>query len=101
MKENKPNFVTIEEDIKIQNIDKTFASKIKKLLTIDNPDYIKKVRMGFYIGRTPKTINLYVEKDNTLIIPYGLKSRVLAFLNKARLEYRSEERRVGKECRSR
>ena len=62
MKENKPNFVTIEEDIKIQNIDKTFASKIKKLLTIDNPDYIKKVRMGFYLGRTPKTINLYVEK---------------------------------------
>lgn len=87
MKENKQNFVTIEEDIKIQNIDKTFASKIKKLLTIDNPDYIKKVRMGFYLGRTPKTINLYVEKNNTLIIPYGLKSRVLAFLNKARLEY--------------
>lgn len=81
------NIVTLEEDIKIENVNAVFANKIKKLLTIDNPDYVKKLRMGFFIGRTPKTIKLYIEKGNTLIIPYGLKSRVLTFLDKSRLQH--------------
>lgn len=28
-------------------------------LTLDNPDYFKKMRMGFWVGKTPETINLW------------------------------------------
>ena len=31
----------------------------KKNLTIANPEYVKKARMHFWLGDTPKTISLY------------------------------------------
>ena len=31
----------------------------KDNLTLDNPDYFKKMRMGFWVGKTPETINLW------------------------------------------
>lgn len=49
----------------------------KANLTIPNPEYAKKARMGFWIGNTPKTINLYQMVGNDLVLPYGTLREVL------------------------
>lgn len=43
----------------------------RKELTIANPDYAKKQRMGFWTGNTPPTISLYETDGADLILPYG------------------------------
>lgn len=44
----------------------------KKSLTIANPEYAKRSKMGFYVGKTPKVIKLYNYYDNHLYMPIGV-----------------------------
>ena len=43
----------------------------KKNLTVPNPEYAKKARMGFWLGDTPKTLSLYETRGNELVLPFG------------------------------
>lgn len=43
----------------------------KEQLTFSNPDYIKKKRMGFWVGKTPKDLKLYDVCDDKLYLPLG------------------------------
>ena len=43
----------------------------KKNLTIANPEYAKKARMGFWLGDTPKTLSLYETRGNELVLSFG------------------------------
>lgn len=40
-------------------------------LVIDNPDYIKKVKLGKWIGKTPEKLYLFERVANTLYVPFG------------------------------
>ncbi len=40
-------------------------------LRLRNPEYIKKKRMGFWLGNTPKFLVLYEQDGDQLILPYG------------------------------
>ena len=43
----------------------------KKELTIPNPEYAKKARMHFWLGDTPKTLSLYEQHGDSLVLPFG------------------------------
>jgi hypothetical protein len=40
-------------------------------LVLDNPDYMKKVKMGLWVGSTPKKIHLFSRDKEKLILPFG------------------------------
>ena len=44
----------------------------KDNLEFPNPEYEKKQRMGFWVGRTPRSLRLYEWNGNTLILPFGV-----------------------------
>ena len=46
-------------------------------LKVANPEYSKKVRLGLWIGNTPKDIALYRNSGSDLIIPHGVKDSLL------------------------
>ena len=56
---------------------KTWA---KENLKFPNPDYVKKQRMGFYVGKTPKELRLYEWNGNTLILPFGVCRELMPML---------------------
>ena len=58
----------------------------KQHLTVPNPEYAKKVRMGFWLGSTPKTINLYQIVGDNLVLPYGTLKEVLSISPKIKVE---------------
>ena len=68
--------VTISNNIKIQNPTTEIKEWCKTNLTIDNPDYAKKVRMGFWLGNTPKHLHLYEIHGDTYILPYGTLKQI-------------------------
>lgn len=66
----------ISNDILVENPTIEFTQWCKKNLTIANPDYNKKMRMGFWIGDTPRTICLYEVRGKDLILPYGVQDLI-------------------------
>lgn len=56
---------------------KTWA---KDTLRFPNPEYAKKERMGFWVGRTPKELRLYEWNGNTLILPFGICRELMPML---------------------
>ena len=49
-------------------------------LKFPNPEYVKKERMGFWTGRTPKELRLYEWNGNTLILPFGVCREIMPLL---------------------
>ena len=72
--------VTISNNIKIQNPTTEIIEWCKSNLKIDNPDYAKKVRMGFWVSKTPKYLNLYEKHGDTLVLPYGTLKEISPML---------------------
>ena len=68
--------VTISNNIKIQNPTTDIIEWCKTNLTIDNPDYAKKARMGFWVGNTPRKLYLYEVHGDTYILPYGTLKQI-------------------------
>lgn len=53
---------------------------IYEKLRVPNPEYIKKVKLGLWVGNTPQELKLYRMSGDSIIIPYGvLKSLFHAF----------------------
>ncbi len=59
----------------------------KRMLRIPNPEYAKKVRMGLWLGTTPKLLELFEIRGEELILPFGvLKSIPLDVTKQAKFE---------------
>lgn len=63
--------INLTNIIEIQEPTKEILDYCKKELTFSNPDYIKKQRMGFWCGKTPKTISLYDYYQDNIYLPIG------------------------------
>ena len=63
--------ILLSNIIEIQEPNKQVLEYCKKQLTFSNPDYIKKQRMGFWLGKTPKKISLYDYYNNNIYLPLG------------------------------
>ena len=63
----------ISNIIEIQEPTSLLINYCKEHLTFKNPDYQKKMAMGFWVGKTPKLIHLYSynNETNTLYLPIG------------------------------
>ena len=49
-------------------------------LSISNPEYYKKLQMGFWLGNTPKRINFYEIVGDKIRVPYGCLYKLEQFL---------------------
>lgn len=49
-------------------------------LTIPNPEYTKKQRMGFWTGNTPKVLCLYKANEDGFTVPFGCLRELLPYL---------------------
>lgn len=56
-----------------------FIAWCNKELTLDNPEYVKKARMGFWLGNVPKSVKLYSKVGEAFIVPYGTLKEVIGF----------------------
>lgn len=63
--------ITLSNIIEIQDPTKEILDYCKKELTFTNPDYVKKQRMGFWVGKTPKAISLYDVYQDNIYLPIG------------------------------
>lgn len=50
-------------------------------LVIPNPEYAKKVRMGFWAGNTPKVLNLFTALDDGFQVPFGCLRELIPLMD--------------------
>ena len=67
----------ISNEITIKDPTPDVREWVYSRLKVANPDYSKKVRLGLWIGNTPKEIALYRNSGSDLIIPHGVKDSLL------------------------
>jgi hypothetical protein len=65
---------------------KTILEYSKKNLTLINPEYAKKARMGFWLGNTPKTLDLYQIIEGNLVLHYGTLKQILTLFPNIEVE---------------
>lgn len=58
----------------------------KNHLQFPNPEYEKKQRMGFWVGRTPKELRLYEWNGGTMILPFGVVRELMPLLKGTRVD---------------
>lgn len=80
--------IIIGQVVVIENPNKETITYLKDTLSVDNPDYIAKIRMKRFIGKTPRYLTLYEVDQKNYILPYGFKSLLLAFLDEKGIKYR-------------
>ena len=78
--------VTVSNNIKITNPSLEILTWCQNNLKLPNPEYAKKVRMGFWTGNTPKELHLYEMRGNELVIPYGCLKAIAPMLKDAVVE---------------
>ena len=71
---------TIANRIVIEDPSEEIVEWAKSKLRFPNPEYEKKQRMGFWVGRTPKEIRMYEWNGNKLILPFGVCREIMPML---------------------
>lgn len=64
--------ITVSNVLLVENPTLELKNWCKKNLIIINPDYAKKQRMGLWLGDTPKTLTLFEQNEDKLILPFGV-----------------------------
>lgn len=54
----------------------------KEHLVLSNPEYVTRMRMNLYTGKTPKEISLYEKRGQSLILPFGALRDIMLILRK-------------------
>ena len=78
--------VTVSNNIKITNPSPEIITWCQTNLKLPNPDYAKKVRMGFWVGNTPKELYLYELHGGELVMPYGCLKAIAPLIKDAAVE---------------
>ena len=73
--------VTVSNNIVITNPSEDIKKWCETHLKLDNPDYAKKVRMGFWVGKTPKHLYLYEVQGDKYILPFGTLNEILPMVS--------------------
>lgn len=68
--------IIISNVLEIQQPTKDILDYCKKVLTISNPEYEKKKHLGFWLGKTPRTIKLYEKYNDNIYLPIGCFSDI-------------------------
>lgn len=73
--------VLISNEIRIQEPPKPLVETVRKELTMPNPEYSKKQRMGLWTGNTEPQIYLYYVDGEILVIPCGAGKLLRPYLD--------------------
>ena len=77
--------VRVSNNIIIENPSDDIKKWCETHLKLDNPDYAKKVRMGFWVGNTPKHLYLYEIQGNSWILPFGTLNDIFPMIRNSTL----------------
>ena len=83
--------IIVDQAVLIENPSTEIITFVKDMLSIDNPEYLTKIRLKMFIGRTPRKLYLYEVDQLNYKVPYGFKDTLIAFLDEKGIKYKVEQ----------
>lgn len=77
--------ITISSEVTIYNAVPAVYEFCASNFVVANPEYARKVRMNKWLGDTPKYLNLYRQRGDALILPFGAWHALDKFLRQGEL----------------
>lgn len=77
----------ISNEITIHDPTQEIRQWIYDKLKVPNPEYNNKVKMGLWLGNTPKELKLYRTSGDSIIIPYGVGTSLFYAFPELEYEY--------------
>lgn len=59
------------KEIRVIEPTSDFRKMVEKELTVSNPEYLRKQKMGKWVGGTPSTIKFYRTEGKDIVLPFG------------------------------
>ena len=72
--------INVSNVITIDKPSKELLSWCTKNLRLRNPEYDKKVRMHFWLGKTPEWLYLYETRGDQLVLPFGVLRNIIPMI---------------------
>lgn len=69
-------YINISNNIRISNPTQEIKDFCKHNLIVDNPDFLRLLKLKKWIGNTPAKIALYKKDGDDLILPYGCRDPI-------------------------
>ena len=76
----------ISNEITIHNPTDEVRKWIYDKLKVPNPEYDNKLRLGLWVGSTPKELKLYRTSGDSIVIPYGVRKSLFHAFPELRTE---------------
>ena len=73
--------IIVDSTIRIKNPSAELMAWCKENLVVPNPDYAKKLKMGFWTGKTPDKVQFYEVQGTTLVLPFGLLRKLCGMID--------------------
>lgn len=73
--------IRVANVITVDNPSTELLSWCTKNLRLRNPDYDKKVRMHFWVGKTPEWLWLYEVHGDRLVLPFGVLRNIIPMID--------------------
>ena len=83
--------ITVSNEVTLEDTPKDLVNWIDKKLKIDNPDYLKKQRLGKWTGNTSKKLCLYRVDGDKIIVPIGALKNIIAWVRYNNIEVEASE----------
>ena len=85
----------IKNELFVSDIPIKLRNEIQDTLTLPNPEYLDKKRMGRWMGKTPRLIKCYAKFKDKLIVPRGFGAHLVRMAKKhnVAVEY-DDQRRI-------
>lgn len=77
--------ITISNEVTIINPSREILEYCKRELVIVNPEYIKKERMGLWVGNTPRVLELYIRDGRDIIVPVGVFRHIKTLIDASKI----------------
>lgn len=78
----------VGKEIRVIEPTSDFRKKVENELTVNNPEYARKQKMGKWVGGTPSTIKFYRTEGKDIILPFGcLREYVFKNIKDAEVDF--------------
>lgn len=74
--------ITVANQLRVSKPTADLEAWCKRNLIVENPEYVKKLRMNKWLGNTPKQLRLYELDGDTLVLPYGCLRSIIDLMDK-------------------
>ena len=73
--------IIVSNEITISDPTDEIRQWIYDKLKVPNPEYANKVKMGLWLGNTPKELKLYRTSGDSIVVPYGVCKSLMYFMS--------------------